>query len=70
MPPLLMPRDTVLKRKPDEPLSYQLYDTYEDYLSPDIQKRLQSLNQSFPLKGLSTFISDGEITKGQWVLYT
>lgn len=67
---LLVPDNTVLRRKPEEPLSYQLYDCFEDYLSPDIQKRLLELNQSFPLKGLSGFIPAGQITKGQWVLYT
>lgn len=70
MPPLLVPANTVLRRKPDEPLGYQLYDTFEDYFSPEIQERLRKLNQSFPIQGLSAAIVSNEITKGQWLLYT
>ncbi|MDJ0820226.1 MAG: DUF4375 domain-containing protein [Paracoccaceae bacterium] len=70
MPPLLAPADTTLRRNPQEPLSYQLYDTFEDYLSPPIEERLREMNQAYPIKGLSAFVSNGEITKGQWVLYT
>lgn len=70
MPPLLAPANTALRRKPEEPLSYQLHDTFEDYLTADIEERLRVLNQRYPLSGLSAFIAEGEITKGQWILYT
>ncbi|MFZ1725256.1 MAG: hypothetical protein WBO29_01950 [Albidovulum sp.] len=70
MPALKVDANTILKRKLDEPVSYQIYDCFEDYFPKEIEARLRNLNQTFPLAGLHAQIDCGQITKGQWLLYT
>ncbi|MBY6121559.1 DMP19 family protein [Mameliella alba] len=70
MSPLLIDRDVALKLNETEPPSYQLYDCFEDFFPPEIEKRIRGLNQSFPLMGLKAQVAAGQISYGQWLLYT
>ena len=70
MPVLRVEPDVILKRDPDQPISYQIYDCFEDYFPPDIQKKVRELNVFFPLASLRSQVAERELTEGQWLLYT
>lgn len=66
----LVPATTNLKLNTEEPSSYQLHDCFECYLPRPIEMRLNELNTTYPIAGLFSQIEAGQITKGQWLLYT
>lgn len=68
--PLLIERDVRLKLNETEPPSYQLADCFADFFPPEIEERIRGLNQDFPLIGLKPQIAAGQISYGQWLLYT
>jgi hypothetical protein len=70
MPVLKVARATILKCKPTEPVSHQIYDCFEDYFPQPIEQHLRTLNTSQPIIGLRAQIARGEVTQGQWLLYT
>lgn len=58
------------KYKQNEPTSYQIYDFFEDYFPNEIERHLRELNTTYPVMGLRAQVAAGEITYGQWLLYT
>jgi len=59
-----------LNYSPTDPVGYQLYDLFEGYFPKRIEEHVRNLNQTTPLRTLYAQIEDGEITKGQWALYS
>lgn len=66
----LVPASTNLKLNSEDPPSYQLHDCFKCYFPRPIEMRLNELNTAYPLAGLFSQIKAGQITKGQWLLYT
>ncbi|RLJ60501.1 hypothetical protein BCF46_0702 [Litoreibacter meonggei] len=62
--------NTRLKRKSGEPISYQIHDYFEDYFPRPIEQHVRELNQTFPLATLRSQVAAGNMTEGQWLLYT
>ncbi len=70
MPILFAPIGTAIHQENGDPLSHQVYDVFESYLPVNVEAHLRDLNAKQPIAGLDAQISMGELTRGQWRLYT